>query len=171
MLPVLYFFDSRKNIESKFEVELLNWRHLAQVAVYDELIFNTDRTSFNLVRINKYDYVIIDHENILGGVNWDLEQLEKMLLQPSQTNHLASLITSVDNQFVVKRMVKIAQEYINRTYFTKDIFDIDFDIESFCHLDKGVTEHILYLLEKRIKLLPELIYHHIHAGQMFDERS
>lgn len=156
---------------SIFETELLNWKQLAQVAVYDELMLNVDRTAYNMVRVNKNEYVIIDYEHVFGGVNWNIELLETQLTQPLNQNHLASLVTSSGNEFVSKRMMRVANEYISRIKLTKDILDFEYDLESFCHLDKGTIEHIFYLLTKRIEMLPELIHTHIQYGQLFYEQS
>lgn len=156
---------------SVYETELLNWKQLAQVAVYDELMLNTDRTAYNLVRTNKNEYVIIDYEHVFGGAGWNIELLEAQLTQPLNQNHLASLVTSGSNEFVSRRMMSVANEYISRIKLTKDILDFEYDLESFCHLDKGTMEHIFYLLNKRIKMLPELIHYHIQHGQLFYEES
>lgn len=155
----------------RFENELINWPKIAQVAVFDELVFNVDRTANNLIRVAKNDFILIDHEHVLGGTGWEYSKLDSLLTQPSPNNHLASLIATIDNEFITKKMLSIAQDHICKVNLTKDVIDLSLNLESFCHLDKGTIGYIFELLNKRKKRLPELIYHHIQSEQMFYGQS
>lgn len=149
------------------QADLLNWRHIATVAVFDELLCNIDRTRFNLIRIGEHEYAIIDHELILGGTSWTAEGLEVMLLNPSPANHLAELIASADDELVKRRMILTANDLISRVQLIPDI--IEQDLESLCHLPSGTVDNLMRLLRVRINMIPDFLLEKLRVGQLFHD--
>lgn len=150
----------------KFANDLLNWRHIAKAAVFDELVVNIDRNNGNLIRVREHEYVLIDHHQILEGGQWNIDKLPEILQAPSMKNDLASFIAASTDEVLKRRMIKIANEGINIPVIS-DMPCLQ-HYERLCGWDIGAVERILELLEVRVMRLPEFIHFHLSTGQLFD---
>jgi hypothetical protein len=153
----------------KLNDELLRWRHCQEVAVFDELICNPDRTIFNLLRIGPGEFLIIDHDQALGGTDWTPELLISRLTKPLNANHLADLIISSQDQVGTYRLMKIAEEYV-KFQLPRSLADT-LAIE--CQIEHDLAALIVDLLNQRMKMLPGFLQKYVTQRQLelrqFDE--
>lgn len=147
----------------KLEHELLKWRHCAELSVFDELLWNVDRTYQNLLRIGSGDYVIIDHDRVLGGANWTPESLVEMMKQPSNANQLADLIVRSQDQVTLYRMLKIAEEYAKKFQIPEALANT---LAIQARIDHALARLIIDLLNHRIKNLPALLASYVRKQQL-----
>ena len=148
----------------KFADELLKWRHCAEVAVYDELMCNGDRTSHNLLRTGPHEFLLIDHDQVLGGTGWTRESLAITLRKPASSNHLADLIINESQDEVTcRRIMKISQEYAENFVIPRNLSK---QLAAECRIPADTTDFIIDLLNQRMKLLPEIMSVYIRKNQL-----
>lgn len=158
----------RSGPDRLLEAELHRWRHLAKVAVFDELILNVDRNRNNLHRIGKGQFILIDHVDAFGGPDWKLEDLEKRLKKPSAKNDVANFIAESSNEDTKAQMLIIADHFARNLEITGGFLDIDFlAFDRLYQLEDGTTQSIVDLLNRRRAILPEMLFYHLKAGQLF----
>ena len=153
---------------SVLQAELQGWERLPEVAVLDELLINIDRTISNLCRVAPGQFIPIDHEQILGGPKWNIHTLKKLSNAPSYANHIASFISDHTPKSTQDRMMEIAVHHARHLHLDEQTLEIEYaQMDSLCLLGKGSTRQVIGLLNGRCKKLPELLFHHLRYGQLF----
>ena len=147
--------------------ELQSWEYLPEVAALDELLVNTDRHYQNLHRIAKGKFLVIDHEAVFGGPTWTLEGLRRQLQAPSPGNHIADFIAQHTGAEIQNRMMQAGLEWRTLDFSAKELDIVPRQLDSLLQLEPGTTEDIIGLLNARCARLPELLFHHIRAFQLF----
>jgi hypothetical protein len=145
--------------------DLMNWPHIAQVAVFDELMGNDDRHIDNLIRCGNHDYVLIDHERIIFGEPWFNLDLELMRTKRCDANALADTIAEGGDQVMKQRMISLAQRYVRQNILY--VPEISSGIERLCRAPNGTTDKLFQLLNDRRTLLPSLMAWHTQKGDLF----
>lgn len=154
-------------LSPRLRAELQGWEHLPEVAVLDELLMNVDRTWKNLHRVAPEQFILIDHEKILGGPQWKLDALKKRMMTASSANHIATFIAESTPGETRNRMIQIGVDYATNVEFTEQSLNIDCDqLDSLCRLQPGTTAQILKLIDQRRKKLPNLLFHHLQMEQL-----
>ncbi len=152
----------------RLRAELQAWPHLAEVAVLDELLLNVDRNYKNLHRVAAGDFVLIDHEKILGGVEWQLKTFREQITATSSANHIAGFIAEDTSAETQNYMMQVGINYARRLEFNEQSLGIECaQLDSLCHLKPGTTSEIIDLLDTRRSKLPELLFHHLKMAQLF----
>ena len=152
----------RDNGNQTINTELWLWPYLPATAVVDELLLNLDRHLSNIHRVGKREFVLIDHERVLGGLEWDLPTLSKRTKQLSPANYVATFIAEDAPPDVQGETMRLAQAYAERLQFTEASLQMNFSkFDSQCHQESGTTEAVVNLLNERCKLLPQLILQHM----------
>lgn len=147
----------------KLERDLLEWKKLPQAAVFDELIMNTDRNFQNVLRLGSGNFILIDHEQALGGPENILNA--RAFQYPSDANYLASLVFNSGHEFTIKRMYSIAESFSD----TADKLFIDEmdTLDLVAKLPSGSAEQLVVLIKQRAKRLVEFLGHHRAMNDMF----
>lgn len=156
--PKQYIFN-----RERFADELLRWRHASEVAVFDELMCNGDRTHDNLLRIGQHEFLLIDHDQVLGGTGWTRESLPITLGKPTGSNHLADHIIQSQDEIACRRMMKISEEYAKNFVIPRELSKT-LAIE--CRVPADLVEFTIELLNQRMKLLPEIIVGYMRMNQL-----
>lgn len=147
----------------KLNNEILKWRHCQEVAVFDELICNSDRTIDNLLRNGPNEFLIIDHDQALGGTDWTPESLVSRLTKPLNANCLADLIISSQDQVGTHRMLKISEDYAQKFRLPRSLVDA-LAIE--CRIEHDLARLVVDLLNQRMKMLPGFFQGYVLQQQL-----
>jgi hypothetical protein len=146
--------------------ELRFWKFLVDLAVFDEIILNVDRTPHNLYRVGKQNYLLIDHAEALGGQGWDLSSLENKLKKPSNANYIAAFIAEETDAQTQNAMMAKSVDCAKNFRFTESLIKEDFvKLDQLCRLNPGTTKIIAEMLNERVSKLPELMFHHLRLAQ------
>jgi hypothetical protein len=143
--------------------ELMLWPYISESAVFDELMLNVDRTRDNLLRLGPRNYLLIDHEKILGGPDWTIESLGARIRMASRQNHIADFIVSNHNDITIRKMINIASEYAKDFQIPGQIA---FEVSEMTGLTRSILIQVIELLNARAKLLPSLISHYLRQADM-----
>lgn len=147
----------------KYANEILRWRYVAEAAVFDELMCNRDRTRDNLLRTGPREFLLIDHDQVLGGTEWTRESLPIILSKATGSNHLADLIIQFQDEIACRRMMKVSQEYANNFIIPREHSKM---LARECRIPIDLIEFIIDLLNQRMKLLPEIIAGYMRMNQL-----
>ena len=132
--------------------DLMNWPHIAHVAVFDDLMGNDDRHLDNLIRCGAHQYVLIDHERIMFGEPWFNLDIESMRTRRCDANALADAIAEGGDQVMKQRMLSLAQRYLRQTLLY--VPEISSSIERICRVPSGTTDKLIRLLNDRRTVPP-----------------
>lgn len=143
--------------------ELVKWKYCAEVAVFDELLLNVDRTAQNLVRVAPHEFVIIDHDRVFGGTGWTIDSLRSKLERPTNANHLADLIIGAQDQIGVRRMFRIAHEYADDFRIPSTLAD---SLARESRTDRGVILQLISFINRRAKKLPQILSTYLRHQQL-----
>jgi hypothetical protein len=149
--------------------DLMNWPHVAKVAVFDELMANDDRHLENLIRRGLHDYVLIDNERILFGECWFKKDLTLFETRRCDSNILADTIGEGTDEVMQRRMLQIAQQTVMQTLL--EVPSRLEAIESLCGAPAGTTKKLVDMLNRRRLLLPTLMQWHLRKGDLFQART
>lgn len=155
-----------KGPDPNLEKELILWGPYPEVAVFDELLMNDDRTIYNLPHLGSGKFALIDHAAVFGGIECTFEQLRRAVAIPCRYNHVADHISAAGNIELKNRMMGIAKEYSREFKITDAILKYD-QLDRLCRLPIGTTSDIAELLNKRMRELPELLHKTWIRGQLF----
>lgn len=144
--------------------DIMNWPQVARASVFDELIGNGDRHVGNLVRCGLNDYLIIDNEHFLFGLDW-LTNSEDLRMRRCDANSLADSIAEGTDEVMRQRMVKLAQNFVLQMSFTVPPNAIG--LETLCHVPQGTIARAMEILNARRVVLPTLMQWHMQKGQLF----
>ena len=149
--------------------DILNWPHVARLAVFDELLGNDDRHLENLVRRGPHDYILIDNERILFGQQWFGADLEKFRAKSCDANILADTIGETTDEVMRQRMISIAQYFVSGTLLI--VPEISDRLERLCSAPADTTERLIAMLNARRTLLRTLMHYHLTKGDLFQART
>jgi hypothetical protein len=149
--------------------DLMNWPHVARLAVFDELLANDDRHLDNLIRRGPKDYLLIDNERILFGEPWFDLDLSTLRARRCDSNILADTIAEGADQVTRKRMIHLAQQFMLGTEL--EVPTAYENLEQICSAPKGITRRLIKMLNSRRALLPSLMQWHLRKGDLFFESS
>jgi hypothetical protein len=149
--------------------DLMNWPHIANVAVFDELMGNDDRHISNLIRSGPQDYILIDNERILFGELWFDSDLHRLVRRRCDSNVLADSIAEGTDEVMRQRMISYAQRYVMETRF--DVPAACERIEELCGAPKSTTKGLIQMLNQRRQILPTLMQWHMQKGDLFQTSS
>jgi hypothetical protein len=149
--------------------DLMNWPHVANVAVFDELMGNDDRHISNLVRSGPQQYILIDNERILFGESWFEYDLHNLVRRRCDSNVLADSIAEGTDEVMRQRMISCAQRYVMATTFSAPMACER--IEGLCGAPKNATRELIQMLNQRRQVLPGLMQWHMQKGDLFQTSS
>lgn len=145
--------------------DVMNWKYIANVAVFDELLGNDDRHIDNLVRIAPGDYSIIDNERILFGESWLGTDTMALVSRQCDSNVLADTIAEGTDEVARQRMLRLAQWFVRETVLHAP--EQSESIEKLCGAPVGTTDHLIDMLNQRRNILPYLMQYHMEKGDLF----
>lgn len=155
---------------SQFQwADLMNWPHIARLAVFDELMGNDDRRLENLVRQGAHDYALIDNERILFGEPWFGLDLRTLRNKRCDANVLADTISEATDDEMKSRMTDIARRMVMATQLSAP--EIADRLEKVCGAPSGTTERLIDMLNSRRTILPALMQWHRQKGDLFEART
>jgi len=149
--------------------DVMNWPHVARVAVFDELMGNDDRHLDNLVRRGPHDYALIDHERILFGEPWFGRDLSELRARHCDANILADTIAEGTDEVAQQRMMAIAQHFVIETLLV--VPDVAARLEQLCLAPADTTQRLIVMLNERRTLLRMLMHYHFRKGDLFQART
>lgn len=149
--------------------EIMNWPHVAKLAVFDELVGNDDRHIDNLVRRGLNDYVPIDNERIVFGERWFAGDISGWRERRCDANILADAIAEGTDEVMRQRMISYAQYFIRETVF--EVPDLSDRIERLCGAPEGSVSMLIDFLNSRRMILPYLMQWHMQKGDLFRASS
>jgi hypothetical protein len=149
--------------------DLMNWPHIAKVAVFDELMANDDRHLENLIRRAPHDYVLIDNERILFGDCWFDQDLSAFETRKCDSNILADTIGEGTDEVMQHRMLQIAQHFVMQTLL--EVPSRWEAIEGLCGAPAGTSVKLVEMLNRRRLLLPTQMQWHLKKGDLFQART
>ena len=145
--------------------DVMNWPHVAHVAVFDELMGNDDRHIANLIRLAAHEYALIDNERILFGESWFRRDIAEFISRRCDANVLADTIAEGSDALMRQRMISLAQRYVMSTLLT--VPDVAENLEQLCRAPTGITVRLIEILNQRRTLLPSLMQWHMRKGDLF----
>jgi hypothetical protein len=145
--------------------DLMNWPHVANAAVFDELMGNDDRHIANLIRSAAHEYVLIDNERMLFGESWFQRDIKEFSARKCDANVLADTIAEGSDTVMRQRMIHLAQRYVMNTILTAP--DVGKSLEHQCGAPRGTTDRLIDILNQRRTLLPSLMQWHLRKGDLF----
>jgi|GEM_PF-4704411 len=157
-----------RTTEAKW-ADIMNWPHVARLAVFDELIGNDDRHIDNLVRCGPGDYVPIDNERILFSENWFASDINEWRDRRCDANVIADAIAEGTDEVMRQRMISIAQRFIRETILEVPVASDR--IERLCGAPEGSISRLIELLNYRRTILPYLMQWHMEKGDLFRASS
>lgn len=153
-------FDYRLRRDSiaEFEARILRWAQAPIAALFDELIYNSDRHQNNFLSIDEHSMVLIDHERAFTGANWTLESLVAAGKAPSPGNYMARIILDSPSVVTQRLLARSAQSYVYTADFSlKDFPESFFDVVSILKLSMDDMSGVVDFLNQRRRVLPSLI--------------
>ena len=144
---------------------VMNWPHVARVAVFDELMGNDDRHVENLIRRGSHDYTLIDNERILFGEPWFMRDLSELQTRRCDANVLADTIAEGSDMIMRRRMLDVAQRLLMETLL--HVPEIAENMEQMCGARAGTTQRLVEMLNERRSHLPSLLQWHLEKGDLF----
>ncbi len=149
--------------------DIMNWPHVARVAVFDELMGNDDRHLENLIRRGLHDYALIDNERILFGERWFDLDLITLQTRRCDANILADTIAEGTDEMMRQRMVHYAQHFVMATLLS--VPEMSESLEQLCGARAGTTDRLVEMLNCRRHILPSLMQWHMQKGDLFQART
>ena len=147
------------------EKDLLNWPGLPRAAAFDELVLNDDRNYQNILRVAESDFVLIDHEQALGGTETQVDQDPFLCPATPGSNQLAGVVFGSQHNFTIKRA--IAESYALADEIKKFVLDEPEKFDQVAGTEKGTASFLIELIQKRGESLPELLDRHKAANDLF----
>lgn len=149
--------------------DVMNWSHVANLAVFDELLGNDDRHIGNLLRCAPHDYLLIDNEGILFGEDWFHSDLTNFPSRRCDSNIIADSIAEGTDDVARMRMVTMAQRYVMQVQLQQP--PIHARLEQLCRAPAGITMQLVHTLNTRRQHLPQLMQWHVSKGDLFKVSS
>ena len=145
--------------------DLMNWPHIAILAVFDELLGNDDRHISNLIRCGPQDYSPIDNERILFGEQWFENDLDEFISRRCDANIIADSIAECSDEVMRRRMIEVAQRFVMHLNLRAPENSIS--LERLCDAPTGTTDRLIAMLNKRRSNLQSLMLWHLRKGELF----
>ena len=149
--------------------DLMNWPHIANVAVFDELLANDDRHIPNLIRCGPHEYSLIDNERILFGEQWFDRDLDGLVIRRCDANVIADTIAEGSDEIMRRRMLILAQGYVMQISLKAPA--IHPGLESICNAPADTTKRLIEMLNQRRLHLQSLMQWHMQKGDLFQVSS